>query len=125
MKNNKCLTEANIKDCLPEIINFLHIPKIKNVWGNEIVHKGKTYELETWFVEVPFYEDINSFIISARALVSSEEFYKLCKIELEMTKWKNYTLYQVGDWVFKTNSDGSIIKDNKVIFVKYALILKD
>ena len=42
-----------------------------------------------------------------------------------MNKWKNCTLYQVGDWVFKTNSDGSIIKDNKVIFVKYALILKD
>lgn len=85
------------------------------------------YELQTWEVTVPFSEKMNIFdlIGGTQYLLENYELQKLSEIEPDKSKWGNYTLHQLCDWKYLEDEEGHIVWGDKIIFVKYAVIIKD
>lgn len=133
-KGMKRLESILRNDLIYKIRNFDRPIKetTQNVWGKYVKLIDKNgeiceHELQSWCVTVPIYVgiDIKKFTIDAKVFLHNYELSCLVDIEPNMKKWDDYTLYHLSDWDYLEDEFGEIIRNNRVTFIKHAIILKD
>lgn len=99
-----------------------------NIWGKEvIVYKDLELvyrkNLETWVVDVNAPRpgmDLDLYVSEVQGALIEEEEKRVPNRDLG-----NYTMYQLLEWRIKEHDHFTAIKNGKVSFVKYAIILED
>lgn len=90
--------------------------------GAPIIYEIQTWQVTTYIPENTDYAKLTSKIQSS---LKDYELKKLSEIEPDKSEWHKYTLHQLCDWQYLEDEQGCVVWSDKIILVKYAVILKD